>query len=81
MLVLARKSKESVVIGAAGEMQELVRVTVLEVRGGTVKLGFAADDDVAVYREEVWKRVRAENQAPSPTPVAERPKYRVPYLD
>ena len=56
MLILSRKSKESVVIGAADDMQELVRVTVLEVRGGTVKLGFAANDDVAVYREEVWER-------------------------
>ena len=81
MLVLSRKSKESVVIGAADDLQELVRVTVLEVRGGTVKLGFAADDDVAVYREEVWERVRTESQAASPTPVAERPKYRVPYID
>jgi carbon storage regulator len=81
MLVLSRKSKESVVIGAADDMQELVRVTVLEVRGGTVKLGFQADDDVSVYREEVWKRVSAENQTPVMTPVAERPKYRVPYID
>ena len=46
MLVLARKSKESVVIGAADNLQELLRITVLEVRGGTVKLGFEADDDV-----------------------------------
>jgi carbon storage regulator len=81
MLVLARKSKESVVIGAADDMQEMVRITVLEVRGGTVKIGFEADDDVAVYREEVWNRVRAENQSTKPTAVAERPKYKVPYLD
>ena len=81
MLVLSRKSRESVVIGATDAMREQVRVTVLEVRGGTVKLGFAADDDVAVYREEVWNRVRAESQAASPMPVAERPKYRVPYID
>ena len=81
MLVLARKSKESIVIGAADNLQELLRITVLEVRGGTVKLGFAADDDVAVYREEVWERVRAETQTAQPTPVAERPKYKVPYLD
>ena len=78
MLVLSRKSKESVVIGAAGDMQELVRVTVLEVRRGSVKLGFVADDDVAVYREEVWERVRSESGTP---PVAEPPKYRVPYID
>ena len=80
MLVLSRKSKESVVIGAADDLQELVRVTVLDVRGGTVKLGFAAEDDVAVYREEVWEQVRAESRA-IPTPVAEPPKYRVPYID
>ena len=73
MLVLARKRQESVVIGAAEEMQELVRVTVLDVRGGTVKLGFAADNDVAVYREEVWNRVRAERDTPEPE--------RAPYLD
>ena len=71
MLVLARKSKETVVIGAAGDMQELVRVTVLEIRGGVVKLGFKADDDVAVYREEVWDRLRAESQAATSALVTE----------
>jgi carbon storage regulator CsrA len=81
MLVLARKNRESVVISSAEDMQELARVTVLEVRGGTVKLGFVADDDVGVHREEVWERVRAECKPANPTPVAERPKYRVPYLD
>jgi carbon storage regulator CsrA len=69
MLVLARKSKESVVIGTADDMQEIVRVIVLEIHGRTVKLGFAADNDVAVYREEVWKRVRAETQTAIPAPV------------
>ena len=81
MLVLARKTRESVVIGSAENMEKLVHVTVLEVRGGTVKLGFEADDDVGVYREEVWERVCAECQPASPAPVAERPKYKVPYLD
>jgi carbon storage regulator len=81
MLVLARKSQESVVVGAADNLHEVVRVTVIEVRGGTVKLGFQADDDVAIYREEVWKRVRAESQTPDPKPIAPRPKYSVPYID
>lgn len=81
MLILSRKSRESVVIGAANGMQKLVRVTVLELRGGTVKLGFEADDDVAVYREEVWERVSSESRATVSTPVAEKPKYRVPYID
>ena len=75
MLVLGRKRQESVVIGAADNLHELLRVKVLEIRGSMVKLGFEADDDVAVYREEVWQRVRAESQAPNPTPVSEQPKY------
>jgi carbon storage regulator CsrA len=81
MLVLARKNRESIVISLAEDMQEMVRVTVLDIRGGTVKLGFAADDDVGVYREEVWERVRAESQPASPVPVVEQPRYKVPYLD
>ena len=67
MLVLSRKSQESVVMGAADDLHELVRVTVVEVRGGTVKLGFKADSDVAIYREEVWQRVRAERQIQTAT--------------
>jgi carbon storage regulator len=81
MLVLARKSRESVVIAANGASQELVRVTVIDVRGGRVKLGFKADTDVAIHREEVWERVREESQGPEPKPIPQPPKYRVPYID
>ena len=81
MLVLSRKNKEAVVIGMAGDMQERIRVTVLEVRGGAVKLGFAADDDVAVFREEVWERIRGERQPVSPAPAAAATLYRVPQID
>lgn len=81
MLILARKSQESVVIGAADNLRELLRVTVLEVRGGSVRLGFKADDDVAVHREEVWERVRAERRTPNPKQVAQRPRERMAYID
>jgi len=66
MLVLARKSRESVVIAANDQLHKLVRVTVLDVCGGRVKLGFEAANDVAIHREEVWERVRADIQASSP---------------
>ena len=66
MLVLARKSRESVVIAATGNMHELVRVTVIDVCGGKVKLGFKADNEVAIHREEVWERIRTEIPTPSP---------------
>jgi carbon storage regulator len=81
MLVLARKSQQSVVIGAAGDTNELLRVTVVEIRGGIVKLGFVADSEVAIHREEVWERVRSERQAAPPKPPADRPRELVPYID
>ena len=66
MLVLARKSQESVVIAAAADLQELVRVTVVEICGGKVKLGFEANDDMAIHREEVWERVCGEQETAHP---------------
>ena len=66
MLVLSRKSRESVVIGGGGGLQPLLKVTVLEVAGGKVKLGFEADADVPVHRLEVWERMCASGGLPSP---------------
>jgi carbon storage regulator len=66
MLVLARKSRESIVIGDAGSLQEVLRLKVIDVRSGIVKLGFDANRDVAIYREEVWDRLCAEHQTTSP---------------
>jgi carbon storage regulator CsrA len=58
MLVLTRKNLESVVIGGAASAQPMLRVTVLEIRGGKVKLGFDADPSLPVQRSEVWERIR-----------------------
>jgi sRNA-binding carbon storage regulator CsrA len=41
-------------------------VTVLEVVGGKVKLGFEAEADVPVHRLEVWERMCANGGLPSP---------------
>jgi carbon storage regulator len=79
MLVLARKTRESVVIAARGNSDDLVRVTVIDVCGGRVKLGFEAAGDVAIHREEVWQRVRAEGQPLKA--VDEPPQFPVLYSD
>lgn len=57
MLVLTRKSRESVVIGRAGEMQIVLEITVLEIEGGRVRLGFEADTRMPIHRREVWDRI------------------------
>ena len=54
MLILTRRMGESVKIG------DEVTVTVLGVKGGQVRLGFTAPPEVAVHREEVYERIKAE---------------------
>ena len=54
MLVLTRKSGESIVIG------DDVVLTVLEVRGGQVRLGIEAPRDVVIHRAEVHDQVLAD---------------------
>ena len=63
MLVLSRRSRESVVIGGTDDFQRLFKITVLDIRGTNVKLGFEVDRDIPVHRAEVWERIRGEPSA------------------
>lgn len=56
MLVLTRRTNESLVIGHD------ITVTVLEIRGDTVRLGIKAPREVSVHREEIYAKLRTENQ-------------------
>jgi len=60
MLVLSRKNRESVVVGGKDGVDHLLKVTVLAISGGKVKLGFDVAADVPVHRLEVWERICAE---------------------
>ena len=71
MLVLSRKSQESVVIGGNG-LHRLMKVTVLDVQGRNVRLGFEVDANVSVHRAEVWERICAEQQTKSQSEDANR---------
>jgi carbon storage regulator len=66
MLVLSRKNQESVVVGGSDGLEPLLKVTVLEIRGGSVRLGFEADEAIPVHRWEVWERIRAGVRPDSP---------------
>jgi carbon storage regulator len=66
MLVLSRKRLESVVVGGAVGFERLLKVTVLEFKGNSVRLGFEVDSSVPVHRWEVWERIRSEGQTESP---------------
>jgi carbon storage regulator CsrA len=60
MLVLTRRNRESVVLGGSPGFEQMLKVTVLEICGAKVKLGFEGDALIPVHRYEVWERIRAE---------------------
>jgi carbon storage regulator CsrA len=62
MLVLSRKNLESVVMGGGGGLDRLLKITVLEITGCKVKLGFDVDSDIPVHRQEIWDRMHAKGE-------------------
>ena len=66
MLVLSRKSQESVVVGGSNGVECMLVVTVLDIKGGQVRLGFEASSEVRVHRWEVWERIRACGEPDNP---------------
>jgi carbon storage regulator CsrA len=62
MLVLSRKHRESVVVGGGGGFQGLLKVTVLDVTGDKVRLGFEVAADIPVHRLEDWERISARGE-------------------
>ncbi len=57
MLVLTRRPGESIIIG-----KDIV-ITVIEIKGGQVRIGIDAPREIDVYREEIYEQVRQENLA------------------
>ena len=62
MLILARRTNESIMIG------DDIEISVLEVKGDQVKLGVAAPRNVKVYRQEVYLAIQEENRAAAASP-------------
>jgi carbon storage regulator len=54
MLILTRRVGETLMVG------DEVSVTVLGVKGNQVRLGVNAPKDVAVHREEIYERIKKE---------------------
>ena len=55
MLILTRKSGESVKIG------DEIRIVVMAVKGRQVRLGVDAPHSVSIHREEIYNRIQKEN--------------------
>jgi carbon storage regulator len=59
MLVLSRKKDESIIIRCG---LEKIVVKLVEIRGDKVRLGFTADKDVIIHRQEVDDAIRGNLQ-------------------
>lgn len=57
MLYLTRKIGESIIINNS------IELTIIEVRGKTVKIGFAFPPDASILRKELHDKIMAENMA------------------
>lgn len=63
MLILSRRTDESIVIG------DEVTITILSVKGKQVRIGITAPADVSVHREEIYQRIQSgESITDDPAP-------------
>jgi len=56
MLILTRKVNESLLVG------DDVKLTVLGIKGGQVRIGISAPRDVEVHRQEVYDKIQQEQK-------------------
>lgn len=57
MLVLTRRKGETLVI------DDVIRVTVLNVAGNQVRIGVEAPKDIEVHRQEIWEKIQDERES------------------
>ncbi len=68
MLILSRKTSESIVIDGR------IHVKIVRVEGEVVKIGIEAPADVPVHRHEVYEEIQRNNQQAVVRPSAPLPK-------
>jgi carbon storage regulator len=65
MLVLTRKSNQSIMIG------DDIEVSVLSIMGEKVRIGIQAPRDIPVFRKEVYLEIQQERNGAVESPVAD----------
>ncbi len=69
MLVLTRRRNEQIVIC------DNIVITVVDIRGDKVRLGFEAPDEVPIHRQEVYEKIqRVKLQEPDSSPADVKPE-------
>ncbi|MBN2712908.1 MAG: carbon storage regulator CsrA [Planctomycetes bacterium] len=57
MLVLSRRKDETIMIG------DNIEITIVDIKGDTVRVGIAAPREVSVHRKEIYEAIQEENIA------------------
>jgi carbon storage regulator len=56
MLILTRKVGESI------RINDNICITIVDMDGKNIKIGIEAPKEISIHREEVFKRIKEENQ-------------------
>ena len=56
MLVLTRRKGEKLIIN------DNIKIAILGVNGGQVRVGIEAPKEVSIYRDEIYKKIQEEKQ-------------------
>ena len=76
MAVLQRRKQESVMVAGPGGMEQLLKVTVMNVDGENVTLKFDVPAGVMVSSLEEWEHVQAARAKQG-----DQPKHKAAYTD
>lgn len=57
MLVLSRSQNQKIIIGSG---ENIISVSILEVRGNQVKIGIEAPKEIPVHRQEIFEKIAAQ---------------------
>lgn len=63
MLVLARRTNESIMIG------DDIEIVIVDIKGDQVKIGVKAPKNVSVHRAEVYQEIQEENKKAAKTKI------------
>jgi carbon storage regulator len=56
MLILTRKIGETITIG------DRIKIVVVDIKGKQVRLGVEAPQETAIFRQELYQKIQAENR-------------------
>jgi len=56
MLVLTRKSEQSIIVNRN------IEIKILGISGDQVSLGFSAPDEISIYRKEIYEAMESQNR-------------------